>query len=135
GQLTTAALGDLLVALVDHLGANLQGDALDVASADRHAGEFQREGGVGEGRQTGGGLGNHLYHGGAIAAAVQTQVGPEGGKSPGGSRDSGRSAREGGLAPPSRPESCPRRRRDRGVHSLDRRAAQAGTGLAGRARW
>ena len=88
-QFAAAVLGGLLVPCGGQFGADLRGDPLDVAGADLDTGQVQGEGGVGKGVQAGGRLNNLLQHAGAVAVVVQTQAGPQGGKSPGGSRDSG----------------------------------------------
>ena len=93
-QLAAPASDELLVALLRQLATDLQGDAPDVAGTDLDPRQVQGEGGVGRGAQACGGLSDHLQHGRAVGVVVQTQGGPQGGKSPGGSRDSGKPARE-----------------------------------------
>jgi hypothetical protein len=70
-----------LVALGGHLGAALGGQTLDVTGADLDTGKVQGEGGVGRGVQPGIGFSDHLQHGRAVTVVVQTQRGPQGGKS------------------------------------------------------
>jgi hypothetical protein len=76
GQFAAAVLDRFVVALLCHLGANLRGDALDVTRTDLDPGEVQGEGGVGGGVQFGISFSDHLKHGRAVAAVVQTQRGP-----------------------------------------------------------
>ena len=75
-QLAAAVPGGLVIALPGQLAADRAGDALDLAGADLDAGQFQGDGGVGEGAQPCGGLNDLLQQPGAEAVAVQAQGGP-----------------------------------------------------------
>jgi hypothetical protein len=81
-----------VVALSGQLGADLHSDALDLAGTDLDTGEVECEGGVGKRAQACGGFDDHLEHGGTEVVVIQTQGGPQGEKSPGGSWHSGKPA-------------------------------------------
>ena len=71
------------------------GDALDVTRTDLDASEVQSKGSVSGRVEFGVRLSDHLQDGRAIGVVVQTLGGPEGGKSPGGTRDSSKLVRGG----------------------------------------
>jgi hypothetical protein len=99
--------------------------AAEVSGADGYAGQAEGEGGVGEGGQPSGGLSNPLQDGRAGTVVVQAQARAQGGKSPGGSRDSGRPARpEAGFGRHERSTVGSRCGRDRDSHSRDRPTQQ-----------
>lgn len=93
-QLPLPVLHRVVVAGLGHFDTGLAGQAADVTGADVQVGghgqglRCLREG-VERGRQRD----DLAQEGRAIAVAVQAEGGPEGGKSPGGSRDSDRKAR------------------------------------------
>ena len=68
-------------------------EALDVTGTDLHTGQVQGEGSVRGGVQPCGRLRDLLQHRRTVVMVIQAQGGPQGGKSPGGSRDSGTPAR------------------------------------------
>jgi hypothetical protein len=93
-QLAAAALVGPRVALPRQVGADLVGQLLRVAGRDRQAGQPHGKGGIGKRVEPGGG-GNDLFEDGrGVAVAVKAQARAQGGKSPAGSRDSGRWARD-----------------------------------------
>jgi hypothetical protein len=100
GQFPATLLDDLGVPLLRQFVANFVGDPLDLRATDFDPGQVECEGGLGGGVQLPHGLSDLLQDVGAEVVVVQTQRRPEGGKSPGGTGDSGRSARGvGGLVP------------------------------------
>jgi hypothetical protein len=62
--LAAAPQHNLVIALLDQLQTNLQGNPLDVTGADVDTGPVQRAGGVGKGTQSGRGVGDPLQDGG-----------------------------------------------------------------------
>ncbi len=98
GQFPATLLDDLGVPLLRQFVADFVGDPLDLRATDFDPGQVECEGGLGGGVQVPHGLSDLLQDVGAEVVVVQTQRRPEGGKSPGGIWDSGRSVRAvGGL--------------------------------------
>jgi len=92
-QLVLALPCHLVVAVRGQFGAELGGEAADVARADRDAGQADGVGGGLVGVQAGGGVEDGRQHGRAVVMAVEAEHRAEGGKSPAGRRDSDRRAR------------------------------------------
>lgn len=96
GEFPRAVLLGLLVPLGDHLGSDEFGQSSDVPAADRYVG--QKSEGLGrqvERREDGPGVDDLGEDRRAIPVGIEPEVGPLGGKNPGGRRDSGRSALAG----------------------------------------
>ena len=82
-QFAAAVPSGLLVPLLDPFRTACGGDALHVSRADFNPSQVQGESSVREGVQPGSSRRDPLPQRGAIAVLVQTQPGPQGGKSPG----------------------------------------------------
>ena len=95
-------LDDLPVTLGDEFRPHLVSQSPDLTLTDVDPGHLDGIGGVTERGESRGRGDDTLDHGRTVAVLIQTQWYPQGGKSPGGSRDSEPPARPAGPRLPAR---------------------------------
>ena len=83
----SASLSGLGVALLHQFLSGLQGQGADVLRTQGQSGQLQREGGIGERTQAGGGLDDQASGSRAVGVVIEAQQRPLGGKSPADRRD------------------------------------------------
>jgi hypothetical protein len=96
-QFLTKLLGDLVVPLRNEFATDLSSNPLDMTGTDLDIGETQSVCRIGGGGQSCRGLSDLLQDAGTVTVVVQTQRASQGEKTPGGSQDSGKPVREGGV--------------------------------------